>query len=120
MKQLLFIFLLVAASFAVKAQSGTGTIDATNDVTINGGPIGGHIVSAAWTVQGTPPAAITISAANNLKTDVTVTKEGNYFLLLTVTDEIGTIGTGVYQVIAQAKRVIIIKVQVTPITIPLK
>lgn len=120
MKQLLFILFFAITGYFANAQTGTGTIDATNDVSIAGGDGSGFIASVAWSVQGTPPAPITISAPTNLKTNVTVTKSGDYYLTLTVKDNLGSTATGTYHVIAYDKQVIIIKVQVTPIPIILK
>ena len=117
MKKILFLFLFVAASYFVNAQSGTGTIDATTLVSVTGGDGTGYIASATWTVQGTPPAPVSFSASNNLKTDVTVTKVGTYNLLLTVKDNLGNSATGVFVVNAFLTQGINIKVTVTQITI---
>lgn len=117
MKKLLFSIIFIATFFVAKAQSGTGTIDATPLVTITGGDGTGTVVSALWSIQGTPPGTVVLSAANNLKTNVTVTAIGTYNLLLTVKDNLGNTATGVFIVNAYFSQGINIKVTVTQIII---
>lgn len=115
MKKLLLIALFAFASIIVNAQSGTGKIDASGDVTITGGDGKGSITNVQWTVQGTPPGPVSLSAPNNLVTDITLTKVGDYKLLLTVKDNLGTTATGVYSVTASwSEQKIIIKVSIVP------
>lgn len=99
MKHLLFILLFAITGLFANAQSGTGTIDATNLVKITGGVPGtASIASVSWTVQGTPPAIVSFSASNSLKTDITITATGSYTLLLTVKDNLGNIATATFPV----------------------
>ena len=105
MKQLLFIFFFALMSFFAKAQTGTATLDETG-TTVTGGDGTGSITSVAWTVQGTPPAPVTFSAPNTLKTDITVTKAGNYSILFTVKDNLGNVASTVWTVTVYDKQVI--------------
>lgn len=120
MKYLLFIFLFGLISAFAHAQTGTGTLDATGAATVAGGDENAKIVSYAWSVQGTPPAPVTFSSPNSVKTEVTVTKAGNYTFLLTVKDNLGNIATGTVTATVYDKQVIHLNLTKTHIDIQLK
>lgn len=120
MKHLLFVLFFGLISAFAHAQTGTGTLDATGAATITGGDTNAKIVSYSWTVQGTPPAPVTFSAPNQVKTDVTVTKSGNYTFILTVKDNIGNIATGTITATVYDKQIIHLNLSETHIDIQLK
>jgi hypothetical protein len=119
MKQLLFIILFATTTIFAKAQSGTGTIDATDSIGIAGGDGTGYIASIAWTFQS-GPGTIVFSAPNKAKTDVTITKVGDYVALLTIKDNLGNIATSTYPIKGYLKQSIFIKATVTPIKITIQ
>jgi hypothetical protein len=92
--KILFILLFTLITFFASAQSGTGNLDASKS-TVVGGDGTGKIVSATWTVQGTPPGPVTIANANSISTTVTVTKPGKYSFLVTLKDNLGNVATAV-------------------------
>lgn len=105
MKQLfLFLFVTILA-LSVNAQSATATLDETG-TTVTGGDGTGSIASVSWTVQGTPPAPVTFTTPNAIKTDITVTKAGNYSILFTVKDNLGNVATTTWTITAYDKQVI--------------
>lgn len=119
MKKLLTIILFAAISFAANAQTATVTLDASGSG-VSGGDGTGKIVSANWTVQGTPPAAVTFSAPTALVTSVTVTKDGTYDFLLTVTDNLNQVTTGVIELDVFKQQIINIKFAAVKISTILK
>ncbi len=120
MKKLLFIFLLLAVSTAIKAQSATFTYDATNDITIQGGDGTGTIVSTQWTVVGTPPSTVQFTNPTSKILTATVTKDGTYTFQLTAKDNLGNVATATITGIAYAKQVIIINLKVTQLSQQIK
>lgn len=107
MKHFIILLFAMIVAFASNAQTGTGTLDETG-ITVTGGDGTGQIVSTVWTVQGTPPAPVTFSAPNAVKTDVTVTKSGDYTFLFTAKDNLGNVATTTWTAHVYDKQVIII------------
>lgn len=106
MKHLLFFLFASILAFAAHAQSATATVNGADYVSITGGDPSAKIVSYQWTVTGTPPAAVVISAPAQAQTDFTFTKSGTYTVLLTVKDNLGNVASGTLTFVVYDKQVI--------------
>lgn len=87
MKKVFIIILSFLAFSSINAQVST-TLDGTGSY-VTGGDGTGSIVSYSWTIQGTPPAAVILANASQPMSKATFTQKGDYYLLLTVTDNKG-------------------------------
>lgn len=112
MKKLIFLLISILSFVVVEAQSATVTLSAS--VVISGGDGTGTITSAVWSVQGTPPAPVTISnqgmVGDSAKATATFTKAGTYYLILTAKDNLSNVATGTVEGDVFNKQTIIISV----------
>lgn len=112
MKKLIFLLISMLAFVAVEAQSATVTLSAS--AIISGGDGTGKIASAVWSVQGTPPAPVTIvnqgMVGDSAKATATFTKAGTYYLVLTAKDNLNNVATGTVEGDIFNKQTIIISV----------
>lgn len=87
MKRLLVLLLSLLAFSSINAQVST-QLDGTGSY-VSGGNGSGKIVSYSWVLQANPPAAVTIINSDKAVSTVTFTQKGDYYFLLTVTDNNG-------------------------------
>lgn len=90
MRKLLSILILFFP-FTIQAQV-SDTLTAAGS-TVTGGDGTGYIASYSWTTIGTPPASVVYSNPSGITTKATFSVSGDYYTLLTLTDNLGNHAT---------------------------